>query len=59
MIVLHFGIRPPRLVISLIGAMQDGELTVTPRLRNTLKNGLIEAPDAWVFTCGLHGGVAK
>eukprot|EP00040_Diaphanoeca_grandis_P036765 m.236147 g.236147 ORF g.236147 m.236147 type:complete len:1778 (-) comp33676_c0_seq2:70-5403(-) len=60
--VERMGIRPPRLIISMIGSMDDESLESEPlydKLKDVLRNALGETPDAWILTNGLNGGVSK
>eukprot|EP00041_Stephanoeca_diplocostata_P005521 m.63419 g.63419 ORF g.63419 m.63419 type:complete len:1960 (+) comp15835_c0_seq3:250-6129(+) len=58
-LVSHFGIRPPRMIVSIIGSEITDGVAITDKLRYVLKNGLAEAPDVWVFTNGRNAGASQ
>lgn len=51
------GFRPPRLVLSLLGASTEAEINA--KTRKVLKNALSETQDTWVLTDGLNDGISR
>jgi hypothetical protein len=58
-IVKNLGIRPPRLVVSVLGSDVDDAGVTDPRLNTVLKSAMLESPDVWIITDGRNAGVSK
>lgn len=59
MLIKNLAIRPPRIVVSVLGSESDDAGVTDPKLRAVLKNAMLESPDVWVVTDGRNSGVAK
>ncbi|XP_070535546.1 transient receptor potential cation channel subfamily M member 2-like [Ptychodera flava] len=56
----HWKIKPPNLLISVTGGAKD--FTMTPKLKTVFRSGLTKvalSTDAWIITGGTHSGVMK
>lgn len=58
-IIKNLGIRPPRLVVSVLGSDVDDAGVTDPRLATVLKSAMLESPDVWIITDGRNAGVSK